>query len=38
LDQLSKLVASGKYQPDVEQVADRMIEDSLASGRTEGPR
>ena len=38
LEQLSKLVASGKYQPDAEAVADRMIEDSMASGRTEGPR
>jgi flagellar biosynthesis anti-sigma factor FlgM len=38
LDQLSKLVASGKYEPDANFVADQMIQDSIESGRTEGPR
>ncbi|HPT26143.1 MAG TPA: flagellar biosynthesis anti-sigma factor FlgM [Bryobacteraceae bacterium] len=34
LDQLSRLVASGKYSPDTAAVADRLIEDSLASKPT----
>jgi len=38
LDQLTKLVASGKYEPDAQYVADRMIEDSIENGRAEGPR
>ncbi|MBA3976124.1 MAG: flagellar biosynthesis anti-sigma factor FlgM [Candidatus Solibacter sp.] len=38
LDQLTKLAASGKYEPDAQYVADRMIEDSIETGRAEGPR
>jgi flagellar biosynthesis anti-sigma factor FlgM len=29
LDELTKLVASGKYSPDAEAVADRLIDDSI---------
>lgn len=38
IEQLSKLVASGKYEPDADFVADQLIQDSIESGRTEGPR
>ncbi len=38
LDQLAKLVASGKYTPDTEALADRMIEDSIETKPSSEPR
>lgn len=38
LDHLSKLVASGKYEPNAEYVADQMIQDSIQTGPVEGIR
>ena len=38
IEHLTTLVASGKYEPDASFVADQMIQDSVESGRTEGPR
>jgi flagellar biosynthesis anti-sigma factor FlgM len=32
LEQLAKIVASGKYQPDLESVADKLIDDAITSG------
>lgn len=35
LEELSKIVAIGKYSPDTDVVADRLIDDSLGSGATD---
>ncbi len=38
LDQLAKLAASGKYAPDPEAIAERMIEDSIDTKPSSGPQ
>ncbi len=38
LDQLAKLVAGGKYAPDSEAIADRLIEDSIETKPSSGPQ
>lgn len=38
LDRLSEIVASGKYAPDVEAIADRLMEDSIETDPSDRPK